>query len=250
MSQQQVYRPQIKNKFHYSLHKLFDHPAVILIGGIWKSGKTDFALFIAETLQKLNIIREVASNIDTKDHFPMITDLLSLRQWLYGSNKNKLYIFDEANIHLTSRRAMSGKNTEVLRLFGEVSKAHARMIFIAQNLLRVDKELLDETWVRGVFIKRNLKKADLISHLIRKKFSFKNIPRTSIPFDPYAVAPFTQQPQGNLYFKDTDLQILWDWSNGATYKTLGLAPMTLHRKLKKFVKQTLENSLTVNIHSR
>ena len=232
-------KPQIKNNWHYVLNKLFGIPSVILIGGVWKSGKTDFALLIAESLMKLNLVKEVASNIDTQNTFPMISDLLSLRVWLQSSNRRKLYIFDEANVHLLSRRAMTRKNVGLIQILGEVSKAHARMILVAQELLTIDKEFLNPTWVRGVFIKRNLKKAELISHLIHKHYIFQGIPKTTIPFDPYAIAPFTEKPQGQMLFKDKDLQILWDWSNGVSHKELGLHGMQINRLARKFIRENL-----------
>jgi len=43
-------------------------PSIVLIGGTWKSGKTDFALYIAENLLKIshmgtNPVNSVATNI-------------------------------------------------------------------------------------------------------------------------------------------------------------------------------------------
>jgi len=224
----------------------------VLIGGIWKTGKTDFALYISEVLLKLGIIREVSSNIYTEGYYPQITDLVSLREWLYASNRRKLFILDEANVHLPSRRAMSGKNVEIVRLLGEVSKAHARIIIIAQELLRVDKEFLNPTWVRGVFIKKTLKKAHLISDLLPKEFVFKNIPPTTIPFDPYAVAPFTEKPTTpTLQFKDRQLNLLWDYAQGM-HKSEIERRENIHRKqfdriLLRYLQKTLPMFLEIEI---
>ncbi len=225
---------------------MFEIPSVVLVGGVWKSGKTDFALLVAETLLKLPsyhddmVISKVASNIDTEGTFPMITDLLSLRHWLYETAERKLFILDEANVHLHSRRAMSGKNVGVIKLLGEVSKAHARMIVIAQELLKVDKEFLNPTWVRGVFIKRSLKKAQLVSHLLNRDYVFTNIPKSSIPFDPYAVAPFTETSSERI-FKEDDLHTLWEWSQGKSYNELGFNhPMQFNRFIRKAVQGVLQ----------
>lgn len=246
----QVLIPKIKNNWRYALHKLFDHPSVVLIGGVWKSGKTDFALYIAETLQKMpfgnngqeKVVNEVASNIDTKGHYPYIYDLVTLRQWLYATNHRKLYILDEASEHLPSRRAMSSKSVGFISIIPEISKAHGRLLVVGHQLLTIDKTMLDEVWCRGVFLKLGLKKAQLISHLIPRPFAFNNIPRTSITFDPYSIAPFQEQPSGKLLFKDSDQQMLWEWSNGKSYKELNIHSMTLNRLLRKYVKITLENS--------
>lgn len=237
------------------MHKLFEIPSVVLVGGIWKTGKTDFALYIAETLLNLpsyrnpvdcTVVNRVASNIETHGTFPMISDMLSLRQWLYETSEVKLFILDEANVHLPSRRSMSGKSVEIVKLLAEVSKAHARMIVIAQELTKIDKEFLNPTWVRGVFIKRSLKKAQLISHLLEKQYAFNNIPKTSIPFDPYAVAPFTEKPASNILFKDEDMQKLWDWSDQKqSYKELGFThPQQFNRWLRRNVKKLLNIELS------
>jgi hypothetical protein len=242
----------IKNKWHYALHKLFDYPSIVLIGGRWKTGKTDFALFIAEILLKLpsghggTMISEVASNIQTdRKDFRYIYDLVSLRQWLYATGQRKLYIFDEASEHLPSRRAMTTKTVSFIQLIPEISKAHARMIVIGHQLLTIDKTFLDDVWCRGVFLKLQLKKAQLFSSLLTHPYVFSNIPRTSIKFDPYAIAPFTEKPSGTLFFKDEDKQLLWEWANGKTYKELGVHNMKLNRTLRKYVKQTLEIDLHV-----
>jgi len=250
MSEKLIQKSVIKNRWHYVLHKLFERPSLVLIGGKWKTGKTDFALFIAECLLKLpswsnpehkTIVAEVASNIETFGRFPMISDMISLKQWLYGSNKRKLYILDEANIHLPSRRAMSGKSVEFVKLLAEISKAHARIIVIGQDVLSVDKMFLEEIWCRGVFVKESLKKAQLFSTELIRPYTFSNIPPTSIKFNPYAIAPFTEKPSGKVFFKDTDKQVLWDWSHGKSLKELGLHPMALNRLLRKYVRENLEN---------
>jgi len=243
---------KIQNKWHYVLHTLFEKPSVVLIGGHWKTGKTDFALLIAETMLKLpswfdpegkTLVTEAASNIDTFGTYPMITDLISLRQWLYGSSKRKLFIFDEANVHLPSRRAMSGKNVAIVQLLAEISKAHARMIVIGQNPMSFDKEFLSDTWCRGIFIKETLKKAQLISHLVNHPYVFENIPPTSIKFDPYAVAPFSERPEGKVFFKDTDKQVLWDWSHGKSINDLNIHAMQLNRLVRKYVRENLETDI-------
>jgi hypothetical protein len=185
----------------------------------------------------------IATNIDTFGHYAQISDLISIKQWLYANDHRKLYIFDEATEYLTNKRTMSSQNVGFMRLLPQVTKAHARMIVIGHNLLRVDKDLLDEAWCKGVFVKTDLKNAQLISNLFPKPFDFEKIPPTTVKFDPYAIAPFTERPVGQVYFKDEDLDVLWRWANGSNYKDLGLKPMQLHRKLQKYVLQTLQNKL-------
>jgi len=247
MQSQQQLRHRLLT-FDSILHKLFDYPSIVLIGGIWKSGKTDFALYLAERLLRLplfdmTVISEVASNIDTEGKFNYIYDLRSLRQWLYSSKKRKLYILDEASEHLPSRRAMTSKNIGFIQIIPEISKAHARMLIVGHQLLTIDKTLLDATWCRGAFIKLGLKKAELISTLIPRPYTINDIPPTTIPFDPYSIAPFQENAPGNVMFKDDDRQTIWEWINGKNYKELNIKPMTLHRLIKKILKCYMENDL-------
>jgi hypothetical protein len=225
---------------------------MVLIGGIWKSGKTDFALKISEDLKHIpykvtendpdkKLIEQVASNIETFGTYPLISDLISLRQWLYDSPKRKLYILDEASEHLSSRRSMSSKNVGFVELIPEISKAHGRLIVIGHQLLRVDSTLRDETYCRGAFIKLTLKKAQLISPILNHTYQFNNILPTNVKFDPYAIAPFTEKPQGSIFFKDSDRQLLWNWVNGKSIKELGVHPMQLNRIVRKYIANSLEN---------
>jgi len=228
-------------EFFYVLRKLFSIPSVVLIGGKWKLGKTDFALLIAETLQKLKLITEVASNIYTSDHYPQITDLVTLKHWLYETRHLKLYILDEANLHLQKRRWMSSKNVEIIKLLPEISKAHSRMIIVGQELYEIDSILTNPTWIRGLFIKEKLKKVKVISNLLKKEYTFWDVPKTSIPFDPYTIAPLTENPDITNIFKDKDYNTMYEWAKGKNYASCGFNhPQQFNRWLRKNVLKLLE----------
>jgi hypothetical protein len=189
------------------------------------------------------VITDVATNIDTKGYYQEVNDLVTLRQWLYSNDHTKLYILDEANEHLAGRRAMSGKNVGFIQLIPEISKAHAKLLIIGHQLLTIDKTLINEVWCRGAFIKLGLKKAYLISSLLPQPYTFDNIPKTSISFDPYVLAPFQESPTGKLLFKNKDLELMYEWANGKTYKDLGIHPQELHRLVVKYVKMFLETTI-------
>ena len=239
--------------FESSLVKVFGFPSLINIGGPWKTGKTDFALLIGEILLKLNaegrqspygkLPSKIGSNIETEDErVEFVSSLEELRYWLHDDNRVKLFILDEANVHMVSRRAMSTKNVEMIRILPEVSKAHARMIVVGQELKTLDKELLNPTWCRAIFYKRQLKSATLISSLFDEERYFHNIPPTTIPFDPYRIAPFTERPLNRAIsvFKDDEMNKLWKWANGVPTRKLGMHNMEMNRMLRGFVKRMLE----------
>jgi len=239
------------------LYKLFSVPGVVLVEGVGKVGKTDISLKISKDLTELPsrhstekdvepLIRDVASNIDTKGFYPQISDLISIKNWLYLSNHRKLYLFDEANEYLSNLRVMSASNVAFTRLLPQVTKAHARMIVIGHDFGGIDKNVLREAWCKGKFIKTSLKTALLLSNLLSHPIEFRNIEKTTVPFDPYAVAPFTEKPQGVLMFKDSEKETLWKWSNEETMQSLGLKSMQLNRLVRKYVKQSLENDYNVS----
>lgn len=216
-------------------------PSVVLIGGIWRSGKTSTALWISEMLIKYGLVDKVSSNIDTQGAYKQISDIVTLKMWLHKDKKTKLFIFDEANMHIPSRRAMSNKNVKVLSLLPEISKAHGRMIVIGQRLEKIDSEYRDTTWIRAVFHKINRKTVRVISPLLKKSYLFRNIPKTTIPFDPDVLAPFTERPVASALLKDEELQLLDQWLNGGTWKELFDHPQQCNRFVRRKCRELLDS---------
>lgn len=230
--------------FRSILFMLFRGPAVVVIGGSWKTGKTDFALRISELLFDYGIISQAASNINTEGHYPQISDLMSLKNWLYGSRARKLYIFDEASEHVPNTRGMSAKSVGLKGLIPQVSKAHGRMIVIGHNIKKIDAEFYDETWCKALILKPirpyHYTPAMIYSKLLPRPFKLTEIRRTNIKFDPYDLAPFTERPAKQIYFKDADKDLLYKWAlNDPSVKGV-VNRMVIRRKLQLFVKQVLE----------
>lgn len=229
--------------FDYCLRKIYGIPSLSVIGGVWKVGKTDFALYLAENLLRLGLVSRVASNIETGDErVKFLSSLDEVRYWLHKGSYLKLYILDEGNVHLLKRTPMARMNVDSIRLLGEVSKAHGRLIIVAQEVLGVDSEFLNPTWLRAIWYKTSLKNVRLNSHLIGREMNFRNIPKTTIPFDPYRIAPFTKRPLHGMIeiFGDKETDLLWHWSNGTSSQKLGIHPMQLNRMVRRFVRTTLE----------
>jgi hypothetical protein len=229
---------------HNILCRLFRGPAIVIIGGTWKTGKTDFALRISELLKMYGIVTEVASNIDTENYYPQISDITSLRSWLYQTRSRKLYIFDEASEHLPNTRGMSGKSVGIKSLIPQISKAHARMIVIGHNIKKVDAEIYDETWCRAIIMKPNIPykytPAIIYSRLLPKPFRIAEIQPTKIKFDPYLLAPFTERAEKSVYFKDEEKNILWKWANRDPEVIGKINRGRIHYMLTKFIKANLE----------
>jgi archaellum biogenesis ATPase FlaH len=233
--------------FDQILKKLFSVPVMVLIVGDWKTGKTDFALLIAERLLELGIVKKVASNIETKDpRIEFISSLERLRYWLYSDKTRKLYVLDEAGVHFPRRTPMKEKNVQAIQLLPEISKAHARLIVVAQDPDTIDSQFLNPTWLKALFVKDSLKFARLISDMFETVITLRDIPPTTIKFDPYAIAPFTlKEPQRipEWVLRDDQYKLLWGWAiEGKSLRALGVHPMQLNRIVRKFVANILKST--------
>lgn len=239
------------SEFLQMLKNMFKHTAVVIITGVWQSGKTDMALLIALILKKMKMIEKIATNIQTSDpRFEYIYAIPKIRKWLLSDRKKKLYILDEAAEHVFRRDAASRQNKAIAKLLPQLSKGRARMILITQDMEAVDALLRKRVWVRGQIIKpseTNRKTAILISYQPAREMRVYDLPSVrdvfGVKFDRYAVAPLTleaEEEEGEIPFKDSDIQLLWRWAvKGETYKTLQVNPNTLNRIVRKFVKQKL-----------
>lgn len=227
------------------LKKIFKDPVVANIEGEWKTGKTDFSLWIAEQLIKYGLIDEVATNVETFGKFNYIADLKTLRFWLHRNKLKKLYIFDELNVNAPARRAMSNKSVGIISILPECSKAHCRVIGVSQDVAGIDSEFKKRVWVKATFSKLITKNSKLKTvkiyspTFLRHTYIFHNIPKTSISFDPDLVAPFTLEPTESRVFKDDNLAKLAQWASGTPWKDLFKHPQECNRFVRSEVKNLL-----------
>lgn len=232
---------------------------MLSIEGDWKTGKTDCALYTAEQMLEDHIVDEVAANIwtDNDGRINYIDNLQSLKFWLHRNKRLKLYLFDEMNTNAPSRRAMSNKSVGIISILPECSKAHARVICLAQDVSGIDSEFRKSVWVKAHFEKlitnnSRVKTVRITSPLLQSRYLFKDFPRTTIPFDPDLIAPFTLKPEGNHVFpSDPDLTKLAEWANGKAWKELFKHPQECNRFVRAQVKNLLNlySQFTVNSRS-
>ena len=184
---QQIYT---YNEFKYILEELFKQPApIVVIEGRMGSGKTDFALFLAECLLNWGIIDEVATNIKVYDErFKHISSLSELEAWLRSNKKRKLFILDEAALYIDARNPLSAMNRKFRHFVFTLRKYNAKLIAIAQRA--IDMESAVRELRLATFTKLGKKYAILTSDLLTDPVELYNIPRTSIKFDTYDIAEF------------------------------------------------------------
>ena len=241
---------QLKKPFVDFIVRLFTRAtsAFIIILGRRETGKTDFGLLITEILEAQDIMKYFATNIKIyESSFPIehITNLEDLRFWCENNKGKKLFVFDEYGKAMRRRKPMSRLNIKLIDDLQILRKHKLSTIAITVNEKYIDNAALGSDILDGFFLKpfyKNQKIALYEDLLNLSTMRLKGIPRTSIKFDTWDVAPFKEYGvKKKPKFKTKELGDLWDWSHGMTAKDLGLHSMTLHRILKKYVKEVMES---------
>ena len=221
--------------------------AFIIILGRRETGKTDFALLIAEILDREGIIKNFATNIKIySSPFPItrIDNLDDLRFWAKDTKGKKLFLFDEFGKAMRRRTPMSSLNVKLIDDFQVLRKFKQSTIAITVNEKYIDNVALGSDILDGYFIKPNYQNQKIAYYydcLANYGKSINGIPRTSVKFDTWDVAPFKEHGKmGKPTFKDRDRAVLWEWSHGKTIKELGLHKMQINRLVRKFIKESLE----------
>jgi len=138
---------------------------------------------------------------------------------------------------------MSSLNIKLLDDLQILRKYKLSLILIAPHEKYIDNATLGSDVLDARIIKNpwNPKIALYVDYFRSTPIEFYDVPRTSVKFDTWDVAPFTEHgPKQKPKFKDRDLEILWDWSHGATVKDLGLHPQQINRLCRKFIREVLE----------
>jgi len=242
---------QLKKPFLTFIAYLFKRgtSAFIIILGRRETGKTDFALLIAEILASKGIIKHFATNIKIYNApfiIRHVTNLDDLREWSEETKGPKLFIFDEFGKSMRRRSPMSSLNVQLIDEFQILRKHKLSVIAITVNEKYADTAVLGSDVLDGYFSKPNYKNQKVAIYVdLLEGFSkgITGIPPTSIDFDTWDVAPFREHGKdAKPKFKDKDLNILWEWSHGKTYKDVGLHKMQINRLVRKFIRQTLEKT--------
>jgi len=230
------------------LRRIYGGPAsVTTISGPWKTGKTDFALHLTEELKRLGLIYVAGANIQCfKDNdceiqdesqIQYIDNFGTLENWMFSGNR-KVMLYDEAITSTPSRRAMSGMNTEWLKIIPELSKGRMHLIVVTQEESITEKVFFHPTFHMASWEKIRLSKYNpqfrkmvrlRASKFIPKPFIFKNLPPTKIIFDPFRSATWRMSPQ-ETDIMDDDLRILFDYGNGISYDDIVKRYSFLHSR--------------------
>lgn len=169
-------------------NRLKEDVYIAYIMGKMGTGKTDFALLLAE-IYKYDLNGSVGSNISSCTETKYISELDELKSWLESNSSHKLFIFDDASNfasgHAKSKAKVEKKFLDLLRNF---RKNKADLIIIGHSGKDIHKEIRSHV---VDFIKKhdgNKKKASFYSNIknreLRKlQFTVNNIPETNFDFD-------------------------------------------------------------------
>ena len=250
---------QILTEFEKEILRLFRRLSVcILMLGRRDCGKTDASFLIAEILARHNIVKHFATNVRVyESDFPVdrITNLQDLRFWCQNRVGRKLFILDEAGKSLRRRTPMSSLNVELLDQLQILRKYKLSLILLAPHEKYIDTAALGTDVLDAVIIKNPYGFEDVIAGrkiaLYEDLFGdrlieFHDFPPTKVKFDTWDVAPFTKKPSPTEVpkFKNTELEILWEWCHGKTIRELGIHKMQLNRIVRKFVKEVMERDVS------
>lgn len=221
--------------------------AFLFIFGRRETGKTDMALLLAEILYALGIVEAVATNIKIyRSWFPIerVDNLDDLEAWCHKYAGRKLFILDEAGRAMPRRQAMSSLNRKLIDKLQILRKYKLSSIWIAPHDKYVDTNSLGSDVLDGLFLKPNFQNPKVALYhdsLEDIDKTITGVPPTSISFDTWDSAPFTERSSAKApSFKDKDKELLWKWSNGATAETLGMARMQISRLSRRFIKEVLQ----------
>ncbi len=244
---------QLKEPFIDFITRLFTRgtSAFLIIFGRRETGKTDFGLLISEILQEHNLMKFYSTNIKIyKSDFLIehITNLEDLKFWCQENKGKKLFLFDEYGKAMRRRSPMSSLNVKLIDQLQILRKYMLSTIAITVNEKYVDNASLGSDILDGYFLKPNYKNQkialyfDLLENYTK---TLKGIPRTSIKFDTWDVAPFKEfGSKRGSQFKDKEKQKLWKLVNGTSGTELGLHPMQVKRLKDKYIKFHLERELS------
>ena len=167
-----------------------------IISGYMGKGKTDFSLKIAEWFYKAGAVDYIISNIGLSGSsiydnvYYEISTLSELLIFMYeNKDKNKIFIFDEAGIHVSHRRAMKSNNILLMNLSKLIRKLKCHMFLITQDSKGVDKALRE---LATLYIHKDTKTTAQITECMgeREIYNIAGITATNINYDTNDMADF------------------------------------------------------------
>ena len=223
--------------------------ANLIILGRRETGKTDLMLSIFEICYYLGLIKNFATNaciIESPFPIDHITNLDDLRDWSERQKGFSLFGFDEIGKAGRRRTPMSSLNIKLLDDFQILRKHKLSIVSTTIDESLVDRAMLREQILDGVFRKtafKNPKIASYVDLLEHFEELYTDLSRTQIKFDQWGTAPFSEHsPIIKPKFSEKRLQVIYEWSvHNKTARDLGLQRVQISRMVKQFLRDILES---------
>jgi hypothetical protein len=254
-SEQAIRKNKVSAAFKELVLYLFKRQtsSFFIIFGRRGTGKTDFALLVAEILYDEGLIQHIATNTKAKSPdipITQITNLDDLRFWAQDNRGAKLFIWDEIAKSLNRRKPMASLTIKIIEDIQTLRKHKLSIFGTTIDQQFVDRAVLGPELIDGIFQKpefNNPKFAVYDDYLVYLHKVITEIPRTRFDFDTWDSPPFTEHgKEQKPVFKEKDMQIAFEWSHGKTAAELGLHNQQLNRVIKKILKELLERQCNMS----
>jgi len=213
---------------------------VIFISGAKNTGKTNISLLLAEYCYQQEYRTRIATNIKTESYMveKQIIDLETLEEWLKQEGR-KLFILDEAGVHLKKMRFMTDMNLLVMDLIQLIRHYDAGFIAIAPSIAFIDSSYTNTDILDLHIHKWNQKTALCLDNLQKSTYKLFLIPETTIKYKSKDTAIFRRKKQidlstlplccqVSLYYAETNLM-------KAVEAKYGIGREEIKRLLKKHI---------------
>jgi hypothetical protein len=244
-----------KNEFFKRLFRRKKQSVWIAVLGKKQSGKTDFSLYIMETLYGLELIDAFGSNVPIKAPFEVdfIEDFNTLEKRCRMLNPDpekhglKRYLFFASEMGKWLPKDQSWRNVDFVERLQTVRKYG--LSWIGDAISRVDSRALNEVHFEGCFIKLSPTNPTIALYedwVTGQETTLKNIPRTSIGFDTWYSANFYMEPQTQediLIPLNPEHKLVKQYLKAGSWAKAGIHPQEGKRALSKVLKFHMSHCL-------
>ena len=209
-----------------------------VIEGIKEIGKTSLLLWFMEQGYKLDYWKGFGINHELKNapfEYDLITDLKTLKQKVRTFGKRYFFGFDELGKNAPKVEHWKPLIRELVQDLEVIRKY--KLTLGGCSIGNVDSRIMSSDHL-DFTIRKLSKTTAKLTHL-RKRFQLiiKDIPNTTIDFDQYGIAQFTNKPiNTKLEILDRDMKIALNWGNGVKYQG-ELAKSSFYEAVKRGIRK-------------
>ena len=206
----------------YLLNELFKGRTSVffVVTGFKEIGKTSFVLWLMEKLHEYGYFKYFGGNHLTLDNinfdYTVITDLQTLKRHCLSLNKKFFFFFDEIGKAMPKAVPWRKLTLEMIQDL-EVIRMY-KLTVGGCAIGDVDRRILSPSHLDFYIKKIDLKTAKLYHFRKRYEAMIRGIPMTSVKYDEYLVAKFTNEPLTPNFKIDRDWEAALSWARKEPYQ--------------------------------